>query len=65
MSLGYQLCLNLTPSQKNLWSPFNMSPGNDFPRKKNSVHAAKMLTNNHLITLVKVLHNGPQLVANI
>ena len=52
MSLGYQLCLNLTPSQKNLWSPFNMSPGNDFPRIKNSVRAVEMLTNNnHLITL--------------
>ena len=50
-SLGYQLCLNLTPSQKNLWSPFNMSPGNDFPRIKNSVRAVEMLTNNHLITL--------------
>ena len=48
---GYQLCLNLTPSQKNLWSPFNMSPGNDFPRIKNSVRAVEMLTNNHLITL--------------
>ena len=50
-SLGYKLCLNLTPSQKNLWSPFNMSPGNDFPRIKNSVRAVEMLTNNHLITL--------------
>ena len=53
-SLGYQLvCLNLTSSQKNLWSPFNMSreTGNDFPRIKNSVCAVEMLTNNHLITL--------------
>ena len=30
---------------------FNMSPGNDFPRIKNSVRAVEMLTNNHLITL--------------
>ena len=28
-----------------------MSPGNDFPRIKNSVRAVEMLTNNHLITL--------------
>ena len=39
------------PFTEEFVNPINMSPGNDFPRIKNSVSGAEMLTNNHLITL--------------
>ena len=34
------------PFTEEFVKPINMSPGNDFPRIKNSVRGAEMLTNN-------------------